>query len=219
MKKTYIAIADFNTIETTITLYNNNTVVFNIKKLLEKYNIIKVDVDWESWDGNFYSDYNICYKKENIYRGNMLNIICSEPDNSILSTFEHVYNLDYNKELSTEYLTILNFYTIDGSKYTIRIKINFSSFDFFDIFGNIDILNSQFMINDYNYVFLTAETKTNYIINYCLKQLANRSNAKSSKIIIQKTNGEGDIVTIGDSNTYITTINGDPLYLISNETV
>ena len=241
MNKTYIVIqGDTNKLPPTgddividtITLYNNNTVAYNFKQFDDSNNkIIKIEFDWDCNvdenisdtqlikylnDAEFVIDEYITYNKIEKYRGNMLEIINFEPNKFINSIITHHYNLDYNKNFNTKYYTRIYIYTANGKIYKKFIRIQFSSFDFFDIYGDIKLLNSQFIVNDYNYVFLTAEAKTNYIINYCLKQLANRKNSINSRIKIIKSKGIGDIVLISDENVYITTINGDPLYLITS---
>jgi len=231
MKKTYVAITGFNNTSdpTNIYLFNNNIVVFNIKELLkneQNKKIIKIDIDWNvTTDPNdstkiiFNTDYSIDYRDTKNYRGNMLNVIKSDDDSPILSLFEHEYKLEYGESLSSgTYLTYMKCYTMDGEVNYIKIKFLFTGFDFFDILGDLTILNSQYILNDYNYVFLTLESKTNYIINYCLKQQANRSNAITSKKIVSKDDVDYEQITlIKKPSTYLTTINGYPIYIITPE--
>ena len=221
MRKTYISINDIPDTQQTIILYNNNLVVFNIKGILQNTDkkIIKIDIDWDVQD-NFISDYNISYKNNKVFRGNMLNIIKSEDNIPITSFFTHEYKLDYDRALATSYITNIRFYYLDGTYKTLDLKITFRDFAFFDICGNINILNSQFVLNDYNYVLLTTETNNNYIVNYCLKQLANRGNAISSKIKTGTAAAglvyDNQIVLRSNPLVYITTLNGNPLYVIGS---
>lgn len=225
--KTYVLIiGDTQTsVDTTnnITLYNNNTLIFNFKNFIDTYDkIIKIDFYWDvKTDAQLDSkaDDSICYTSMNNFRGNMLSKLRTDDNKSIVSIKEHYYEIPYNYDYKSNINTKILIYTASGKCIIKTIIFKFKNPDFVDTIGGINVLNAQYIDNEYNYLFITAETtKNKYIVNYCLKQLANRKNISSSKIIIDDPDipvGEGEIVSIDNNMIYFCTINGDPLYLIS----
>lgn len=192
-----------------ITLYNDNNVVFNIKGFNDSNNkIIKIEVIWDNHKSSI-PDMVINYEKIDNLRGNMINAAISNNDNSITTIFEHFYQQD----LAQGCTTVIKLYTINGTIFKQNIEFSFSKYDFFETIGDINILNTQFIDNEYNYLFVVAETAKKDIIHFCLKQQANRGNVrKPGQVIVE----EGEIVKITDSSTYLCTIdNLYPLYLIN----
>ena len=206
----------------TIELKTNGIVSFSFRNFDDTNNkIIKICFDWDcpytnlnNIDELFNPDYVLQYNTIETLRGNMINVINSEPNKNIRTLINHEYKLNYNMP-SITYKTVIKIYQINGNVTTKYVNFKLNTFDFNENIGDIKLLNTQFIDNDYNYVFVTAETQTGYIINYCLKQLANRGNAKTSKVKINKDiSNYGQIVTITNPLIYITTIEGNPIYLI-----
>ena len=200
-----------------IVLYDSNDVEFNFRTINDAENIvIKYDIIWnqQSLNDNV-ADETYTYCKYLNFRGNMINICKSLNENSPLKIIKHRY--DYIKNNNTIYNTVIRIYTINGKIFTRNIKFSFSKSDFFNSIGDIEILNSQFIDNDYNYLFFIANTKNKGVVNFCLKQQANLGDAiiGGDEEIIEPEEFIGEIVTINDLDCYICTINGlNPLFKI-----
>ena len=223
MMTTYITF-DINTSTSPLTtndlnivLYDSNDVEFNFRTINDAENIvIKYDIIWnQRSSNNNIADETYTYCKYLNFRGNMIDICKSLNENSPLKIINHRY--EYVKNNNMTYNTVIKIYTISGKIFIRNIKISFAKSDFFNSIGDIDILNSQFIDNDYNYLFFVANTKNKGVVNFCLKQQANLGDViiGGDEEIIEPDEFIGEIVTINDLDCYICTINGlNPLFKI-----
>lgn len=194
-----------------IIIDKDDEVVFDASDLDDSKNtIVKIDISYNTNDSTVVDEtYNYSYSEE--FRGNMLQIATSR-SNNIPNRFTHKYNW-----LNDGYKTIFNFYTLNGIVYTFIINLTFVPYSFADSVGDLTLLNSQFIDNEYNHLFVIAETANGKIVQFCLKQSANRSQAKFP-IPESEFSIEGEIVKIGDENAYLYLINEtEPIYLMVNE--
>ena len=194
--------------ESTLTIERNANVVYNLRLFDDTNNkIIKIEVIFDS-ERSQSPDLTYNYIKSSDIRGNMLNLAVSN-SNSIPTVFIHYYPY----LIEENYVTTIRIYTMNGTIFNRIINIRFTKFSFADVAGDLFILNEQFIDNDYNHLFIIAETAKKDIIHFDLKQQANRGNARRPSDTYEDI--EGEIVKITDHNVYICTIdNLYPLYLM-----
>ena len=201
-----------------LTIDRNAIVNFNLRAVTDTNNrIIKIDIVYDYNQQNVLPDETYSYNDNLTLRGNMLRRLKADNNSTIPVIYEHYYTKKQFNTNEYDYITQFRFHTINGDIYIKNIYIRFNTFAFMDAIGNINLLNAQFIDNDYNHLFVIAETDKKDIIQFCLKQIANRGQAISSGDPVIQEPIEGEIVTINDHDIYICTIDSlYPLYLIDN---
>lgn len=149
------------------------------------------------------------YNLTPVYRGNMLQMSTSD-NNNIPKIFKHEYCFS---SLGTPFKTLVNIYMLNGAIITRKLIINPQAHNFATDIGDLKILNTQYIDNDYNYLFLIAETKNGQIVQFSLEQKANRGQA-IRPLPDDELEITGNIVKITDENAYLyLCTNSEPIYL------